>query len=66
MVGLDRLLSHIGEHRICAAKGDDRHLAVESRNHGENVLRPEHDEQEGERAQPKRQARGRDSEEAGE
>ena len=30
-VGLDRLLRDIGEHRIGAAEGDDRHLGEEHR-----------------------------------
>ena len=37
VIGLDRLLRHVGEHRIGAAEGDDRHLAVEGGDRGEDV-----------------------------
>src|SRR5258708_33983061 len=66
MVSLDRLLSHISEHRVGTAERDDRHLAVKGGDRGEDVWQPEPDEEDGERAQPKQKAGGRDSEEAGE
>src|SRR5581483_4267896 len=50
-----RLLRDIGEHRIRAAKGDQRHLAEEYRDLTENIRRAEKPQQRSHRHKPKRQ-----------
>ena len=58
---LDRLLRHVGEHRIGAAKGDDRHLREEQPDLAEGVAGAENGDDRDDRGQPQREPERRDA-----
>ena len=64
-VVLDRLLRHVGEHRIGAAEGDHRHDREEARDLSEDVVRSEGRQDRADRDEPQRQPHGRDLEAVG-
>src|SRR5207302_5169944 len=51
-ISLDRLLRHVGEHRIGAAEGDDRHLREEQADLAEGVAEAEGRDDRDDRAEP--------------
>ena len=56
-IGLDRLLRHVGEHRIGAAEGDDRHLREEQADLAEGVAGAERRDDRDDRAPATARAR---------
>ena len=57
-IGLNGLLSHIGENRISTAESDDRQLAEKASLLRENIFTAQNNEQDRDRAAPKHAEHG--------